>query len=244
MVDRVSEAEGSCVSWSMGDAGYQLFRGAPLTASAADASAKTIFADCLENDNLLVLGVGLMSAHQGRWSEESLGCVTSLSREHPELVHLALGIEWKIPDPSHPTEIHSIILNMYECLTGTERVGFSVAITTTSLEVAPFSGQHFLAALPQTEIECLQTNLPEPVFAMIASTPSVAGGELRDVPPQLMACISAESLARLPGEVMAHGLGVTSDDSHACIVEFAVEHSHYVELACAAVADPTALTPE
>ena len=81
-------------------------------------------------------------------------------------------------------------------------------------------------------------------FATIANAPSVAGGELRDDPPQLMACLSAESLSGITGEVLAHNMGVTSDDSHACVIEFSLTHAHYVELVRTASADPTALTPE
>ena len=81
-------------------------------------------------------------------------------------------------------------------------------------------------------------------FATIANAPSVAGGELRDAPPQLMACLSAESLSGITGEVLAHNMGFTSDDSHACVIEFSLTHAHYVELVRTASADPTALTPE
>ena len=79
---------------------------------------------------------------------------------------------------------------------------------------------------------------------MIAGAPSVAGGELRTVPPQLMECISPESLARLPAEVLAHNLGLTTEDSHACVVEFTSTHSHYVDLARQAAADVASLTEE
>ena len=133
---------------------------------------------------------------------------------------------------------------MYECLDTAEKAAFSVATISTSLQVAPFSGQQFIEALPETEVECLKTNLPAPVFAMIAAAPSVAGGELRAAPPQLMSCISPESLGRLPAEVMARSLGAESEESHACILEFTAIHTEYVELARTASADPTALTPE
>ena len=79
---------------------------------------------------------------------------------------------------------------------------------------------------------------------MIAAAPSMAGGELRAAPPQLMSCISAESLNRLPAEIMAHGLGAESEESIACILEFTAIHTEYIELARTAAADPTALTPE
>ncbi|MCE2466115.1 MAG: hypothetical protein J4G01_08640, partial [Dehalococcoidia bacterium] len=77
-----------------------------------------------------------------------------------------------------------------------------------------------------------QAALPEPVVAMIASAPSVGAGERRceSASPQILECISAESVIRISGEVMANGLYADSEESHSCIVEFALEHSHYIDL--------------
>ena len=63
MVDRISKDEASCLSSAIGEAGYHSFLGTPLMASVADTSAKSVLADCLEGDNLPVLGVRVMSAH-------------------------------------------------------------------------------------------------------------------------------------------------------------------------------------
>ena len=104
---------------------------------------------------------------------------------------------------------------MYQCLDTTEKAAFQVAMMSNSLQATPFTGQRFLDTLPESEVECLQTNLPKAVFTMIENAPSVAGGELRDAPPQLMACISAESLARIPGEIVVLGMGAPPAMSHA-----------------------------
>ena len=70
---------------------------------------------------------------------------------------------------------------MYECLDTAEKAAFSVALISTTSSGA-IHGQQFLESLPETELECLKTNLPAPVFAMIAAAPSVVGGELRAAP--------------------------------------------------------------
>ena len=38
-------------------------------------------------------------------------------------MYLALGVVDKITDPAHPTEVHSVLLGMYECLDTTEKAG-------------------------------------------------------------------------------------------------------------------------
>ena len=145
LVAHISEAEATCLSSATGDANFQLFQAAPLLASAANESAKALFAGCLQDDNFPVIGVGLMSANLGRWSEDTLACVTDLSKTHPELVYVALGVEGYVSDPSHPTKIHSILLDMYECLNIAEEVEISIAMISASLEIAPFSGQDLIA---------------------------------------------------------------------------------------------------
>ena len=244
LVAAISEAEARCFSAAMGDVNFQLFHGTPLLAAIAAAPAYELFAACLESDALLSLGVALISARLGGLSDGSLACVSDLSRGHPELVYLTLGVAGEMADRSHPRETHSILLEMYDCLSVAEQAAFSAIANTTVPEVAPFTGQHFLDALAESEVECLRTSLPPGVFDLIAAAPSVAGGELQGAPPELLSCISPESLARLPGEVMAVGMGAESDESRACIVEFAAEHSHYVELGRLAASDPDALTPE
>ena len=231
LVATLSEAEASCLSSAMGDSNYQLFQRAPLVlAAAANELAKPLFARCLERDNLFVLGTGLMSAHLGGWANDSLACVTDLARTHPEMVYIAFGVADLVSDPSHPGEVHGILLDMYQCLDTTEKAAFQVAMMSNSLQATPFTGQRFLDTLPESEVECLQTNIPKAVFTMIENAPSVAGGELLDAPPQLMACISAESLARIPGEIVVLGMGATSDESRACVLYFVSEHGHYIEL--------------
>ena len=45
-----------------------------------------------------------------------------------------------------------------------------------------------------------------------------------------LACISPESLSRIPAEVLSLGMGVASEDSRACVLDFASAHGHYIEL--------------
>ena len=237
----ISMAEAGCLSSAMGDANFQMFQAAPLVAAAANDATYPLFANCLENDNLLVLGVGLMSANAGGWSNETLLCFTGLARNYPTMVYSALGVAEQV---SQAAEDQVIILDMYQCLSTEEKVAFNLTVGTGTVEVAPFTGQHFLDVLAEAEVECLRTSLPESVFALIANAPSLAGGELADAPPQLLACLTPESLARLPAEVLIHALGATSDTSHACVLAFVAEHGHYIDLVRRLADSAENLSPE
>ena len=230
LVDRVSGAEAGCLSSTMGDANYRMFLGAPLmVAVAAEERAYALFAACLEQESLVPLGVGLMGAHMGGWSADAVECVTDLSLAHPELVAVALGVEGTLPDAFHSEDVHSILLDMYECLGPPAQVKFSLTMISSSL-LMPYSGQQFLATIPESEAECLRTDLPESLYTSIANSPSVGGTELQDAPPEFFACLSPETLGRLPGEVLAYSLGATSTESRACVVDFLQTHSHFLQL--------------
>lgn len=244
LVAHVSEAEAACLSSAMGDANLQLFQNAPVVLAVANQDAYTLFANCLEKDNLVALGIGLMGINMQGWSDETLDCAIALGKEHPELVYLALNVADWIADPFHPDEIHSVLLDLYECLNIQEKVAFNIIPRLGTGQVAPFTGQMALNVLTEAEVECLQTNLPGPVFAMIANAPSLASDELAEAPPQLMACITPDSLARLRTEILINSLGAASDDSRNCIFQFAAEHSHYVDLVRRIEAGAEELSPD
>ncbi len=244
LVAHISQPEAACLSGAMGDANFQLFQAAPITLAATQEGAYTLFATCLEYDTLLSLGIGLMGTTLGGWSDDALTCVTDVSGTHPEMIFLAMGVTEQVGADAHAGDIHAVLLDMYTCLDTREQAAFQVAMMANSLQAAPFSGQDFLDFIPDSEVECLQANLPGPVFAMIASAPSVAGGELSSAPPELIECISPESLGLLPIEIMSRGIGASSDESHACVIDFAAEHAHYIELVQRFSENAESLSPE
>ena len=66
---------------------------------------------------------------------------------------------------------------------------------------------------------------------MIADAPSVTGSQLRDSPPELLACISPESFSRIPPEILALGMGATSEESRACVAGLFSARGNFMELA-------------
>ena len=186
---------------------------------------------CLQRDSLIIVGTRLIGAYQGGWVQETRQCVTAIAFNNPELVFQALGVPDVGAETSDADETRGVLPDLYECLDTGEKVRFAVEMMVYSLTAAPFSGQQFLDSLPENEVECLETNLPAPVFAMIADAPSVGGGELRDAPPELLACVSSESIGRIPGEVAALGIGATSEDSRGCVVDLISARGDYMELA-------------
>lgn len=230
LLTHLSTGEDSCFKSMMGGSKFEVFEGSLLMEAAADPSFKTRLVVCLQRDSLIVIGTRLMGAHLGGWVQETRECATAVAFNNPELLFQALGAPDVGAEPSDSDESRGVLLDLYECLDAAEQVGFTVSLMSNALAASPFTGQHFLDSLPESEVECLQANLPAPVFAMIAEMPSVAGGELRDAPPELLACISAESLGRIPAEILILGMGATGEQSRACLVDFVSTHGRFIEL--------------
>ena len=228
----------------MGDTKFKQFEGSLLMEAAADPSFKTRLVVCLQRDSLIIVGTRLVGAYLGGWVQETRECVTGVAFNNLKLIFLALGVPDLGADPSEADDTGGVFLDTYECLDTTEKAIFAASMVSNSLAATPFTGQHFLDTLPDSEVECLQDNLPEPIFAMIAEAPSIGGGELRDAPPELLACVSPESFGRIPAEVLALGMGATSEESRACVLDFASANGNYVELLGALAEHAEDLSPE
>ena len=228
----------------MGDSKFKQFEGSLLMEAAADPSFKTRLVVCLQRDSLIIVGTRLIGANVGGWVQETRECVTAVAFNNPELVFQALGVLDVGADPSEADDIGGVFLDTYECLEIAEKAIFAASMMSNSLAATPFTGQHFLDTLPESEVACLQDNLPAPVFAMIAEAPSVGDSELRDAPPELLACVSPESLSRVPAEVLALGMGATSEESRACVLDFASANGNYFELLGAFAEHAENMSPE
>ncbi len=237
--------ETDCVSSAMGGSAYDSFEGAPLLDSAGNADTKLHLVGCLETEDMTTLGVRLMSARMGGWSEGTLGCISDIAAMHPELVSASLGVDIEITAPSHPTEIHSSLIGLYECMETREKVDFSVVTFASIFAGAKITGKELVASLTQADATCLRKNLPEGAMAMIGSMPAVSPLEITgSTPPAAMACFSQESFSNIVGSVMAAGLGATADSSRACLTGFASEHAEFIDLARDAMEDPDALSED
>lgn len=230
LVTHLLAGEDTCLKSMMGDTKFKQFEESLLMEAAADPSFKTRLVVCLQRDSLIVVGTRLIGAYQGGWVQETRECATAVAFNSPELIFQTLGVPDVGADQSDADEARGALPDLYECLDTTEQVSFTVRMMHNSLTTATFSGRHLLATLPQSEVECLRTNLPAPVYAMIADAPSVAGGELQDAPPGVMACISPESLGHISAEVLAVGMGAVSEKSRACVVDLFSARGTYMEM--------------
>ncbi len=102
--------------------------------SVGDPSFKTLFVVCLGHNSQMIVGVRLMGAHLGGWSQDTRQCVTAIAMNHPELVYEAFDVPDVGTDPSQADKSGGVLLDTYECLDTTEKARFAVALLSNSVE--------------------------------------------------------------------------------------------------------------
>ena len=118
LMDLLSEEETSCMQGVVGDGAYQLMLGAPVVMFAGAAmggDAESAFG-YLVLDNILLLGVALVSSESGGYTPDTRSCLVDVAREYPEAVLVNLGMEIPDRDAASAVESHPYIVELYNCL--------------------------------------------------------------------------------------------------------------------------------
>ena len=119
----ISCQETSCIQSAVGDSMYQLIQASPvLMMAGGDISQAAPLFGCLELDNILLLGIALISSQSGEYNPETRSCLIDVAREHPEAVLLNLGMEVPDRDAASAVETHPYVGELYNCLNDVEKV--------------------------------------------------------------------------------------------------------------------------
>ena len=236
LVDRLSEEEIACLKGALGDTVFELIRGIPLLAAGTDAGSAAPLFNCLSVDNVVLLGLAFSDAQTGFRDEESRTCIQELALEHPEIIFARLGLEWDGPG-AHAGDVQEFIARLYDCWTDEERVAYLVDTLDLLAEENPYPGRELIALLPESEVACVMEQLPgEQYQTFLASNLTRGFGE------PLHGCFSDESHAQMfIALTQSRVAGGFSDDTVACLLSFAREHVHFVEITT--TLDPATLTP-
>ena len=82
VLDRVSEAEATCLRSSIGDEAYEEFLGGEVLTSYEKVGDLDSLFSCITGDNFVLLGVGFTAA-RAEVTPEIHTCLFDLGREHP-----------------------------------------------------------------------------------------------------------------------------------------------------------------
>ncbi len=121
LIAHISEAEASCLSSAMGDANFQLFQEGPLIATAATELAYSLFANCLENDSLLVLRTGMFLSADP-CPRDASGLTERMIPDTTDEQRAAMEVEW-VADYENYEDSDTLAIAWYK-ETATSREGY------------------------------------------------------------------------------------------------------------------------
>lgn len=253
LADRLAGQEAECIRTELGEAGYQSFQDGPLTIDIdrayerpiIDRSLMNTLFNCLDEDNVPLLGIAIMDAFADGWTAETRGCVSGVAVEHPEIVYIWLGLE-REPGPAaldHIEANHVYLVDIWECFTDKESAefvvhGFSTSSSATGEDL--FSG-----ILTPAEITCFEGALPEDTMRMFREAPSMEA--VIAVPGVMIVaglCVESDISNRIFVAGYARRTGGLEEESAACVYQFTLDHPHYMEAAQGRDIDVSTLSDE
>ena len=235
-----SEAETSCLRTAIGDAAYEKMSNEPilsiLTASG-EQFVLPIF-QCAKPENLVVFGIAFLDLQAG-WTSDTRACMIRVGRESPLAVLTGLGMT--PPGQIHETSAtRPYALEFYNCMTPVEKVGYLARIQA-ALNVNTSAATDIIGMIPESEAACIQEALTDEDYAKLLGSTATEGFGISD---SVTACISEESYVPIFVSVIGSQTGGLSDNSRACITEFAGEHPRYIALVNPASFDPSSTSVE
>ncbi|MCY3887330.1 MAG: hypothetical protein OXG19_06445 [Chloroflexi bacterium] len=240
LLDRLSETETSCIRETMGEGVYQIIRATPLLLAGGDAASAAPLFNCLTVESVVILGLAFNSAQAGGWSAETRRCMIEVGLEHPEAVYVRLGLEWQGPETSNPAETLDYNVQIYDCMSDQEKMDFTLNYWRALDRHAGATGTDIVALLSESEAACVGEGLSEDQFAAVLDASPL---EAVAIGSAVSHCITPETNIAIFVSGIQWALGDLSDESVACVEDFAKENPAYVNLLSSGLKDVSAMTP-
>ena len=221
-----SEAESSCLRTAIGETAYERMSNEPILSILTTSGEQFVLPifQCAVPENLVVFGIAFLDLQVG-WTSDTRACMIRVGRESPLAVLTGLGMT--PPGQIHETSAtRSYALDFYNCMTPVEKVGYLARIQA-ALDVNTSAETDIIGMIPESEAACIQEALTDEDYAtLLGSTATEAFG----ISDSVTACISQESYVPIFVSVIGSQTGGLSDNSQACVTEFASGHPRYVAL--------------
>ena len=241
LLDPLSADEVSCIKEAVGQDFYTIIEVTPIAAFGGSVSSATFLFDCLIPESIVLIGIAFLDAQAGGWTEETRQCITGVGLEHPEAVYVRMGFEWRDPAEGHATETFDYNVRIYECMTSAEKQGFTLALWAGLDRHSQATGSDIVALLSEAEAACVRQDLSAQQYqAILVSTPLVA----ITIGSTVSHCIEPETNHEILAQGIHWALGGLSDDSLACIIDFAENHPSYVALLASGLDNMAAMDPD
>ena len=225
LLDRLSEGERECIKGVFGDFVYSIMEGTPLLAAGGDPAAAAPLFGCLEIESLVRVGIAFIDASAGGWTPETRECMVQVGLERPEAVLVGLGLQAGA-DAGQAAAAHPYIIDLYNCLTVDEQVAYLLNFQEV-IDALTTAEHDLIGAIPEADVACIRDALSDEEYTtLLAGTVH----EAFDVSGAVADCMSDEAYVRSFVTITETTLVGLTDDTVACVEEFARGHPHYTAL--------------
>ena len=237
----LSEEETNCIKETIGEAFFDLMMDAPIAQASASPEAAAPIFGCIEEDNLVLIGVAFMDAQAGGWEEETRRCITAVGREHPNAIYVRLGLAYQGDSAVDASETNLYNLQVYDCMSNREKKEFTLALWTGVDQNAQATGADIVGLLSEEEVACVVEDLSAEEMAAVSAAKPLQAVTIAN---RVIHCIDPETNVEIFVKGLEWGLGEFSDGSVECLREFAKEQPQYMALVQSGIENMMAMDPD
>lgn len=223
----LSEEETNCIKTNIGEAFFGLMMDAPIMQAAASPEAAAPVFGCIEEENLILIGVAFMEAQSGGWEPETRACITEIGRRHPDSIYVRLGLAYTGESTTDASETNIYNLEIYDCMSNAEKRDFTLDLWEGVDRNAHATGADIVGLLSEQELACVTNELSAEQMAAVATAKPL---QAVTVANEVIHCIDPETEIEIFVKGLEWGLADFSEDSLDCLRGFAREHPEYVSL--------------
>ena len=238
LLDRLSEGEQGCIKEAFGDFIYTIMQGTPLLSASGDPAAAAPLFGCLEIESLVRVGIAFIDASAGGWTPETRECMVQVGLEHPDAILVGVGLP-PSAEATTAAAAHPYVLEIYGCLTVDEQVDYLLNFQEV-IDALTTAEHDLIGAIPEADVACIRDALSDDEYTtLLAGTVH----EAFDVSDAVADCMSDEAYVRSFVTITETTVVGLTDETRACVEEFARGHPHYTALINAHAYDPSTTDP-
>ncbi len=238
LMDSVSEAEQACVREAFGDLIYDVLLATPILLAAQQAEAGAPLFGCLQVENVVTLGIKFIAAQAGGWSDDTVACMFQAGLENPTAIMLGLGVPIE-GGAGGAAAAQPTFLAFYDCMSVEEKIDYLLAFQEV-IDALTTAEHDLIGAIPEADVTCIRDALSDEEYnTLLEGTVH----EAFDVSDAVADCMSDEAYVRSFVAISETTSGPLTDETRACLADFAREHPHYTALINAHAYDPSTTDP-
>ena len=238
----LSEEETNCIKSNIGEAFFGLMMDTHQSAQAsADPAAAAPIFGCINEDNLVLIGVAFMEAQSTGWEEETRACITEVGRRHPNAIYVRLGLAYQGDSTDDASETNLYNLQVYDCMSNKEKQEFTLALWTGVDRNAQATGADIVGLLSEEELACVMEDLSAEEMAAVAVAKPLQAVTIAN---KVIHCIEPETNVEIFVKGLEWGLGEFSEESVECLRGFAKEQPEYMALVQSGIENMMAMDPD